>query len=282
MRQFLLAGNKSYASNLPLTAGDFAVTHLVNGVETISADGADINRIFYFNLGQASGNTVVIAGDKTHFSYQKSEYNPGAAYEASVTIAAPDADGHYTLILVKKGLKFNERNRWSASVPVKVGDTAEVVAAKLAKYFEANASTLNIGVEVEGAMISIFGNNIGEDFALIGADDLLGVAVEETHAQAALNDVAYVKDLAAKAAADAGFVYTYEDLDINPAYPLNPLAQPDAEDTGFTVFTCRFAVPRDVKTRDEVVHQIVQIAFPTGSAAIETVDAIFAQLAGLA
>lgn len=282
MRQFLLAGKKSYASNLPLTAGDFAVTHLVNGVETISADGADINRIFYFNLKQASGNTVVIAGDKNHFSYQMSEYNQGAPYEASVTIAAPDADGHYTLILVKKGLKFNERNRWTASVPVKVGDTAEVVAAKLAKYFEANASTLNIGVEVEGAMISIGGNEIGEDFALIGADDLLGVAVEETHAQAALNNAAYVKDLAAKAAADAGFVYTYEDLDINPAYPLNPLAQADAADTGFTVFTCRFAVPRDVKTRDEVVHQIVQIAFPTGSAAIETVDAIFAQLAGLA
>ena len=137
---------------------------------------------------------------------------------------------------------------------------------------------MNVTVQVAEAKIIITGKTKGEDFKLMGADDLLGVAVSETAAIAPLNDAAYIKDLAAKAASDAGYNYTYEDLDINPGYPLNPLAQGDKADTGFTVFTVRFAVPREVKTRDEVVHQIVQVAFPTGAAAIESVEAIFNEL----
>ena len=278
MRQFLLAGSGAYPEALPLTAGQFAVTTLKDGKETISADGTDIEKKFYFNLKKAEGDTVVIAGSTRHFSFEKSVYSAGSAYSGNVTVAAPQADGHYTLILVKKGLKFNERNRWTATVPVKIGDTANAIAAKLGKFFEANANNLNVTVQVAEAKITITGKAKGEDFKLMGADDLAGVAVSETAAVAPLNDAAYIKDLAAKAASDAGFNYTYEDLDINPGYPLNPLAQADKADTGFTVFTCRFAVPRDVKTRDEVVHQIVQVAFPTGAAAIATVEAIFNEL----
>ena len=278
MRQFLLAGSGAYPEALPLTAGQFAVTTLKDGKETISADGTDIEKKFYFNLKKAEGDTVVIAGSTRHFSFEKSVYSAGSAYTANVTVTAPQADGHYTLILVKKGLKFNERNRWTATVPVKIGDTANAIAAKLGKFFEANANNLNVTVQVAEAKITITGKAKGEDFKLMGADDLAGVAVSETAAAAPLNDAAYIKDLAAKAASDAGFNYTYEDLDINPGYPLNPLAQADKADTGFTVFTCRFAVPRDVKTRDEVVHQIVQVAFPTGAAAIATVEAIFNEL----
>ena len=279
MRQFLLAGSGAYPSALPLTAGQFAITHLVDGKETISADGTDIEKKFYFNLKKAEGDMVVIAGYAKHFSFEKSVYAAGGAYTASVTITEPQTDGHYTLILVKKGLKFNERNRWTATVPVKIGDTANDVATKLGKFFEANANSLNVTVQVDGANITITGKAKGEDFKLMGADDLLGVTVSETAAVAPLNDAAYIKDLAAKAASDAGFNYTYEDLDVNPGYPLNPLAQGDKADTGFTVFTVRFAVPREVKTRDEVVHQIVQVAFPTGAAAIESVEAVFNALA---
>lgn len=278
MRQFLLAGNGAYGAALPLKAGEFAITTLVDGKETISADGTDIKDIFYINLGQASGNTVVIAGSPRHFSYVKGVYTDGKVYSGNVTITAPAADGHYTLVLVKKGLKFNERNRWTATVPVKIGDTADAVAAKLGKFFEANATNLNIKVEVAAAKITITGLAKGEDFKLMGADDLLGVAVAETNAEVGYGSAKYVTDLADKAAADAGFLHTYKDLDINPAYPLNPLAQADKADTGFTIFTLRFAVPRHNKTRDEVVHQIVQVAFPTGAAAIETVEAILDEL----
>ena len=87
---------------------------------------------------------------------------------------------------------------------------------------------------------------------------------------------AVITDLANKAAADAGIEYTYRDTytELYPAYPINPLKQPDSADAGYTIFTLRFAVPREMKTRDEVVHQIVQIAFPTGATAIATVETI--------
>lgn len=278
MRQFLLAGSGAYPAALPLTAGQFAITTLVDGKETISDDGTDIKDIFYLNLKKAEGDTVVIAGSPRHFSYVKSVYSGGTAYTSNVTITAPAADGHYTLILVKKGTKFNERNRWTATVPVKIGDTANDVAAKLGKYFEANATNLNITVAVAEAKITFTANDKNDDFKLIGADDLLDIAVTETPAVAPLNNAEQIKDLANKAAADAGFVYTYEDVDVNPGYPLNPLARPNAEDVGYTIFTLRFAVPRHTKTRDEVVHQIVQVAFPTGATAIATVEAILDEL----
>ena len=90
----------------------------------------------------------------------------------------------------------------------------------------------------------------------------------------------YVADLADKAAADAGFEYTYDEgVDFYPGYHLNPLAQPNAEDTGFDIFTIRCAEPRDVKTRDEVVHQIVQVAFPHGVGA--AFEDICKKLAGI-
>lgn len=278
MRQFLLAGSGAYPTQLPLTAGQVAVTTLVNGVETLNSDGTGIEEIFYINLKKASGDTVIIPGSPRHFTFEKGVYSAGRVYSGDVTIVAPAADGHYTLILVKKGLKFNERNRWTATVPVKIGDTANDVAAKLGKFFEANATNLNISVVVAEAKITITGLTKGEDFKLLGADDLLGVTVNETNAEASYGDAEYIKDLANKAAADAGFVYTYEDVDINPGYPLNPLAQGDKADTGYTIFTLRYAVPRKVKTRDEVVHQIVQVAFPTGAAAIDTFETICNEL----
>jgi hypothetical protein len=166
MRQFLLAASAAYPSALPLKVGEFAVTTLVDGVETISADGAAVKDTFYLNLKKASGDTVVLPAYKHHFSFEKSVYEAGTAYTANVTIAAPQVDGHYTLILVKKGLKFNERNRWTATVPVKVGDAANAIAAKLVKFFQANANNLNITAEVADAKITITGLNKGEDFTL--------------------------------------------------------------------------------------------------------------------
>lgn len=281
MRQFLLAGNVAYGSALPLAAGAVAITTLINGVETISADGAAVTDKFYINLGRKENGPVVLPAYKKHFTFVKGVYVAGSVYSGEVTIADPEVDGHFTLILVKKGLKFNERNRWTATVPVKVGEKAADIAAKLGKFFTNNATNLNITAAVEGAEITITGLAKGEDFKLMGADDLAGVAVTETAAVAPYGDAAYVRDLADKAAADAGFLHTYQELDVNPAYPLNPLAQADANDTGFTIFTLRFAVPREVKTRDEVVHQIVQVAFPTGAAAIATFETVCEAIAGV-
>ena len=110
---------------------------------------------------------------------------------------------------------------------------------------------------------------------------MFGTAVTQTHATAAVADAKYITDLAIKAAADAGIEYTYQDAGelIYPDFPLNPLAQDDSADAGFTVYTIRFAEPREMKTVDQSINQIVQIAVPTGTAAIATIDKILAALA---
>ena len=59
-----------------------------------------------------------------------------------------------------------------------------------------------------------------------------------------------------------------------PNYPLNPLKAADATDTGFTIFTLKFSEPREVKTRDEVVNQIIQVIFPTGATGITTFETV--------
>ena len=128
MRQFLLAGNVAYGSALPLTNGAVAFTTLVNGVETIDSDGSKITDKFYINLGRAEHGPVILPGYKMHFSYVKGAYEAGTKYKGEVTITAPKTDGNYTLLLVKKGLKFNERNRWTATVSAKVGEEASAVA----------------------------------------------------------------------------------------------------------------------------------------------------------
>ena len=129
---------------------------------------------------------------------------------------------------------------------------------------------------VEGAKITVTGKVKGEDYTIVLADELIDVeldtAANEAVVMPAYGSAEYVQDLANKAAADAGFEYTYEEGEtIYPGYPMYPLAAPDSEDPGFDIYTIRCAEPRDVKTRDEVVHQIVQIAVPTGQSGIDTV-----------
>ena len=131
--------------------------------------------------------------------------------------------------------------------------------------------------------MTIDGQVVGMDYEVIPADLLTGLAVTSTQkGEAAYGDAQYIIDLANKAAADAGFEYTYQEAGelMRPHYPLNPLEVSDAADKGFTIFTLSFAEPRDVKTRDEVVNQIVQVAFPTAAEQITTFETVCKALAG--
>ena len=116
------------------------------------------------------------------------------------------------------------------------------------------------------------------------ADALSGTTVTYTRGEIGIADAEAIKKMANMAAADAGFEYTYMD-DVHylyPNYPLNPNTGTNTTDAGYTVYTLRFAVPRDVKTRDELVHQIVQIAIPTGAAQIAVMDTILAGIKSVA
>ena len=306
MRQFLLGKDVAY----PTTA--LSNDSVVNGAigfyfrksdNTISptATGTEIIKdcMLIVNRPVDKGGHVVIPIHKNKFSYVKGVYQAGKVFKQVFTIPAPTTIGEYSMIVALKGVGFNQRNKWTASVYVKdVNKTANELAEALAKAINNNTvgskvvataseATLTIDEQVVGnaseATLTIDGQVVGMDYEVIPADLLTGLAVTSTQkGEAAYGDAQYIIDLANKAAADAGFEYTYQEAGelMRPHYPLNPLEVSDAADKGFTIFTLSFAEPRDVKTRDEVVNQIVQVAFPTGAAQITTFETVCKALAG--
>ena len=292
MRQFLLGKSVAYPTALTsLAVGQLAFVALVSGVETLDSDGTKIKDKGYIYLGKSDtkGGKLVVPIYKNNFSYSKMVYAASTQYTGNFTIADVVAGSDYTVVVVKKGVGFNERNKWTATVRAKAADTVDTIAAALASQITANvgagvtaaASAGKLTVAASAGKVTVTAKEKGVDYELTLGDDLFGTEVTQTHATVAVADAKYITDLAIKAAADAGIEYTYQDAGelIYPDFPLNPLAQDDSADTGFTVYTIRFAEPREMKTVDQSINQIVQIAVPTGTAAIATIDKILAALA---
>lgn len=288
MRQFILASNAAYPLDVPLTdAGQVGITYLQNGVETLVKDAATAAKIKgRANIVWKNPNTnlgqIVYPIFKKNFTFSKGTYTNATTFVAKLTVGTPEAYQDYSIIVAKKGLKFNERNKWTSTVHTGASPTADDVASKLANHINANSQGSGVKATVSAANITITALEAGKDYEIVPADGLMGTSVTvDNQGIPAYGDAAYVADLAKKAAADAGFEYTYNDFEgLYPAYPLNPLAQADSTNAGFTIYTLRFAEPREMKTRDEVVHQIIQIAYPTDSPAIDTMDKILNILAG--
>lgn len=283
MRQFLLGKNVAYATDLTsLAVGQLAFVALVSGVETLDSDGTKIKDKGYIYLGKsdAKGGKLVVPIYKNNFSYSKMVYAASTQYTGNFTITDAVAGSDYTVVIVKKGVGFNERNKWTATVRAKSGDTAETIAKALAAQITANVGAGVTATPSDGK-VTVTAKEKGVDYELTLGDDLFGLAVSQTHATAAVADAKYITDLDIKAAADAGIEYTYKEASeyLYPDFPLNPLAQDDATDAGFTVYTIRFAEPREMKTVDQSINQIVQIAVPTSTTAISTIDTILAALA---
>lgn len=283
MRQFLLGKSVAYPTALTsLAVGQLAFVALVSGVETLDSDGTKIKDKGYIYLGKsdAKGGKLVVPIYKNNFSYSKMVYAVSTQYTGNFTIADVVAGSDYTVVVVKKGVGFNERNKWTATVRAKAADTVDTIASALASQITANVGA-GVTAAASAGKVTVTAKEKGVDYELTLGDDLFGTAVTQTHATAAVADAKYITDLAIKAAADAGIEYTYQDAGelIYPDFPLNPLAQDDSADTGFTVYTIRFAEPREMKTVDQSINQIVQIAVPTGTAAIATIDKILAALA---
>lgn len=283
MRQFLLGKSVAYPTALTsLAVGQLAFVALVSGVETLDSDGTKIKDKGYIYLGKsdAKGGKLVVPIYKNNFSYSKMVYAASTQYTGNFTIADVVAGSDYTVVVVKKGVGFNERNKWTATVRAKAADTVDTIASALASQITANVGA-GVTAAASAGKVTVTAKENGVDYELTLGDDLFGTEVTQTHATAAVADAKYITDLAIKAAADAGIEYTYQDAGelIYPDFPLNPLAQDDSADTGFTVYTIRFAEPREMKTVDQSINQIVQIAVPTGTAAIATIDKILAALA---
>lgn len=283
MRQFLLGKSVDYPTALTsLAVGQIAFVALVSGVETLDSDGTKIKNKGYIYLGKsdAKGGKLVVPIYKNNFSYSKMVYATSTQYTGNFTIADVVAGSDYTVVVVKKRVGFNERNKWTATVRAKAADTVDTIAAALASQITANVGA-GVTAVASADEVTVTAKEKGVDYELTLGDDLFGTTVTQTHATAAVADAKYITDLAIKAAADAGIEYTYQDAGelIYPDFPLNPLAQDDSADVGFTVYTIRFAEPREMKTVDQSINQIVQIAVPTDTAAIATIDKVLAALA---
>lgn len=285
MRQFILGAKVAYASAIPLTvAGEIGFSYLKDGVETLITT-SNLEEVpkrfnFHFNKGGDLGQ-VLFPIYLNNFSYTKSVYAAATKFEATITVPEPIVESDYTIIVTKKGIKFNERNKWTATVRSKNGSTADSIGKELAKVINYNTIGSGVTASNSSGTITITAKEAGVDYEIIPADALFGTKVTvSTAGTPAINDAKAIKDMMEKAAADAGIEYTYIDNDLYPNYPPNPLAQPTAADVGYTVYTLKFAEPREMKTFDTAVNQIVQIALPTGAGAIATMDTILASFVG--
>lgn len=292
MRNFLLAGNvAAIAASTAIDkapAGALGFYYMNNGVPTVDATGKLITDYGQIVMGRASkdGGPIIIPFYNKDFSYSKSTYSAAKTFTAKFSVPEPVIMCDHTVIFTKKGIQFNERSNWTVSIHVlKDTETAVQLATKIAKYINNNTATLGLTAAVATATVTVTATEPAVDYEITMADALSGTTVTyTTRGEIGIADAEAIKKMANMAAADAGFEYTYMG-DVHylyPNYPLNPNTGTNTTDAGYTVYTLRFAVPRDVKTRDELVHQIVQIAIPTKAPQIDAMNIILAGIKSVA
>lgn len=292
MRNFLLAGNvAAIAAATPIDeapAGALGFYYMNNGVPTVDATGKLIKGYGQIVMGRASkdGGPIIIPFYNKDFSYSKSVYSAAKTFTAKFIVPEPVIMCDHTVIFTKKGIQFNERSNWTASIHVfKDTETADQVATKIANYINNNTATLGLTATVSTATVIVTATEPAVDYEITMADALSGTnVIYTTRGEIGIADAEAIKKMANMAAADAGFEYTYMD-DVHylyPNYPFNPNTGANTTNARYVVFTLRFAVPSDVKTRDELVHQIVQIAIPMEAPQIANMNTILAGIKSVA
>lgn len=257
MRQFVLAN--------AFVTGDAIATAKSGNIYIKEQDNGCHNLVLVRDA--AKGGNILYPIYAKDMSVVKSQPANVAGTVFTATFTIPEVSPYliYTVLFTKKGAAFNERANWTASFKANGADTAETIASKVVTFVK-NNPTLGLTAEAAGETITFTAVTAGDDYVIKGSDDIFAVeAITTQTAKAPWMDAAMIKDLFAKCAADAGFEYTYDELDgLYPSYDFNPLAGADTVDGGFVVYTIRFTEPRLMGTREEAVYQIVQVAFPTG------------------
>lgn len=211
-----------------------------------------------------------VAEISTHrFSYTKTSYVAGTKFKASIIIPTPVEGKDYTLTMAKKGVVFNERNKWSATIKAKQGDTAAIIATYLANELNALGKNEAFTASLSATTITVTATNY-QDWELIASDDLFGTTVTTTaHGSSPICDDAYIKDLYRQCIGDEGIYGT--DPSGMKLYKERTIAS-----TEWTLYTLQFYNPKPFKTTTgEDVRQIVHIAIP---GVVTTLDAILASI----
>ena len=281
MRQFILAKTfQATTANLDaLGDGAVGVYDLSTGVPkqlTYSSSVVTnaIKSVGCLAVGTAKG-TVTIPLHANKFSFVEGVYSAGATFSQKITVVKRGTVGDYTVIVAKKGQPCNERYKWTASYHVFDPDmTADDIAASLAKEINASCAGAGVKATVATNVITVTASESGVDYSIVLADNAnLSTLSALTTGKKAMFDAEAIKDMYMKAAADAGIEYTYQD-GTSLIYPNYPLRQDTALSAEYVVFTLKFAEPRAVGTTDEVVNQVVQVAFPKSASNIASFEAI--------
>lgn len=280
MRNVLLAGSVDYPSAAAdyMAVADGAIAIFNKGallaVPTGTGDPV-LDKPIQLVLGRSAdkGGPISIEVDVHSLEVTKGENVAATKFTGAVTIPNPVVDKDYTIVIMKKGIQFNERATWTVTHKAKSGDTADKIAAALTKSINFNTVGHGCKATVAAAKITITAEKSGLDYEIIPSDDLFGTAVTDvTAGLAGYGDAEYVKHLLSEGASDKGFEYTYRDGDtIYPNYP------EQVSGNSFIIYTLTFGTIREgAKVRDERVKQIVQLCIPTGAAQIAKLDKIFA------
>ena len=219
MRNFLLAGNvAAIAASTAIDkaqAGALGFYYMNNGVPTVDATGKLITGYGQIVMGRASkdGGPIIIPFYNKDFSYSKSTYSAAKTFTAKFTVPEPVIMCDHTVIFTKKGIQFNERSNWTASIHVfKDTETADQVATKIANYVNNNTATLGLTAAVSTATVTVTATEPAVDYEITMADALSGTTVTyTTRGEIGIADAEAIKKMANMAAADARFEYTYMD-----------------------------------------------------------------------
>ena len=277
MKQLLIVSNTTLngGATAPkdlssMAKGAIGFYHLDNDTAWLST-AATKNFAIALGGGTKTNAFIIPEVDFSSLTLQKATNQAAATFTAKVTISSVTAGKEYTIIIIKKGVVFHERNTWTATSYAKSTTVADV-AADLVKQINASKETSGMTASNSGGVITLTAAQPGVDFEIVCADELTGVKpTNVTNGIAAILDKAYVEDLASRCAAGKGFNYTAEDAhEIYPGYP------EAVADTTYTLYTLRFKVGRSAaKQHDEQVYQIVHIAVPsTAEALLGSIDTI--------
>lgn len=282
MKQLLIVGSSTYGTISTLgDEGKITFTDLKtdasSGKHTVLSDKAASNFAIYLGRGANLLPFQVPEVDVKTMTAVKTPYSAGNAYSCKFTVPAVSANAtrnqNLTVMIVKNGTVFNERNTWHFTYVLGAGKagTASVIADWFVAQIKAAGERLGLTASNSGAVITLTGPDNDTNYTVTFIDDLVIAALtahssgslasgEFIAAVPAVGDAEYVKRLYQECVEDKGVKYLAEDgKEIYPGYP-------EAISGTFNIFTIRFAVGRDsAKTRDERVSQIVHIAVPISS-----------------
>ena len=198
MKQLLIVSNTTLNGGAAapkdlssMAKGAIGFYHLDDDTAWLST-AATKNFAIALGYGTKANAFVIPEVDFSSLTLQKATSQAAATFTAKVTISSVTVGKEYTIMIVKKGVVFHERNTWTATSLAKSTTVADV-AADLVKQINASKETSGMTASNSAGVITLTAAQPGVDFEIVCADELTGVKpTAVTNGIAAILDKAYV------------------------------------------------------------------------------------------